>query len=148
MLASYTAASNMDDDKLLAIAREHQALAHCPYSRFAVGAALLDAEGRVFGGCNVENASFGLTNCAERVALQTAVAQGSRDYVAMALVCDAPGPTAPCGACRQVLSEFAPDLRLICAGREGPARVWRLSQLLPEQFDLGAATGPQGGQEA
>lgn len=84
-------------------AREH---AYAPYSKFAVGAAVLAADGRVFPGCNVENLSFGLTNCAERVAIGTAVAAGARQLVAVAVVADTEVPISPCGACRQVLSEF------------------------------------------
>lgn len=126
----------MDDTSLMQLARDYQQRAWCPYSKFRVGAALLDADGGVHGGCNVENASYGLTVCAERVALQTAIAAGVRKFTTMALVCDAQGPVAPCGACRQVLAEFAPDLRILCAGQDGELREWRLSELLPGRFEL------------
>ena len=112
--------------------------AHAPYSRFRVGAAVR-AAGRVFTGCNVENASYGLTICAERVAIFAAVAAGARRIEALALACvDAPAEAAvgslmPCGACRQVMAEFGPpDLPVSVAG----AGTWRLDQLLPHAFRL------------
>jgi cytidine deaminase len=108
--------------------------AYAPYSRFAVGAALLAQDGRIFTGCNVENASYGLTVCAERVALFKAVSEGAREFLALAVACGK-SPCAPCGACRQVLYEFAPDLLLIMADGEG--KNWRsakLRDLLPQGF--------------
>jgi cytidine deaminase len=121
---------------LLERAREARAHAYAPYSRFPVGAALLAADGRVFTGCNVENASYGLTNCAERVAVQKAVSEGVREFVAVAVT----GPedtmaAAPCGACRQVLSEFGPDLPVVmpALGEPGYA-VESVSGLLPGAF--------------
>ena len=108
--------------------------AYAPYSGFAVGAALLAADGRIFTGCNVENASYGLTICAERTALFKAISEGARKFEAIAIACGK-GPCAPCGACRQVLHEFAPDLPVImadAAGRE--VREARLGELLPEGF--------------
>ncbi len=129
----------MDQDReseLFAAAEAVQARAHAPYSRFAVGAALLAEDGRVFAGCNVENASFGLTLCAERAALVAAVAAGARRFSAVAIVTPAEGPISPCGACRQVLAEFAPDLWVVSRGRGGAVARWRLFELLP------AAMGP------
>lgn len=108
--------------------------AYAPYSGFAVGAALLSQDGRIFSGCNVENASYGLTVCAERVALFKAVSEGAREFVALAVACGQ-GPCAPCGACRQVLYEFAPELLVIMA--DGKGKTWctaRLSELLPHGF--------------
>ena len=108
--------------------------AYAPYSGFAVGAALLAADGRIFTGCNVENASYGLTICAERTALFKAISEGAREFEAIAIACGK-GSCAPCGACRQVLYEFAPDLPVImadAAGRE--VREARLGELLPEGF--------------
>jgi len=108
--------------------------AYAPYSEFAVGAALLSKGGRVFTGCNVENASYGLTVCAERVALFKAVSEGVREFEAIAVACG-DTPCSPCGACRQALREFAPDLKVVLADAEG--RKWEtttLSQLLPRAF--------------
>ncbi|MEN3010815.1 MAG: cytidine deaminase [Candidatus Bipolaricaulaceae bacterium] len=123
-----------NEAELVRRAVEARARAYAPYSGFAVGAALLAKDGRVFTGCNVENASYGLTVCAERVALFKAVSEGAREFVALAVACGT-GPCAPCGACRQALYEFAPDLLLILADGEG--RVWRtarLAELLPHGF--------------
>lgn len=105
--------------------------AYAPYSGFAVGAALEDDTGRVFIGCNVENLSFGLTNCAERVAVGAAVASGARRFRGLAIVSDSIEPVSPCGACRQVLAEFAPDLMILCENREGRQFRASLSELLP-----------------
>lgn len=108
--------------------------AYAPYSGFAVGAAILAQDGRIFTGCNVENASYGLTVCAERVALFGAVSAGAREFLALAVACG-PGHCAPCGACRQVLYEFARDLLVIMADGEGKS--WRrasLRDLLPHAF--------------
>jgi len=112
-------------------AREH---AYAPYSGFKVGAALATREGRVYSGCNVENASFGLSICAERVALFKAVSAGERDFTALALVADRED-TYPCGACRQVLAEFAPGLTVLLASRGG-VRKTTLAELLPYGFRL------------
>ena len=99
-------------------AREHS---YSPYSNFRVGAALLCADGRVITGTNVENASLGLTICAERVAVGRAVAEGRREFKAIAICADGATPTPPCGACRQVLLEFAPDMEVIFVGENGPS---------------------------
>lgn len=121
-------------------AREATANAYCPYSGFPVGAAVLTNDGRVFVGCNVENASYGLTICAERAAVFAMVAAGARRVVAVAIHTPTPTPTAPCGACRQVLREFGVDvaIRSTC---DGPAVLeTTLAALLPEAFgpaDLG-----------
>ncbi len=124
----------MSEAELVRRAVEARSKAYAPYSGFAVGAALLTKDGRVFTGCNVENASYGLTVCAERVALFKAVSEGVREFRALAVACGQ-GPCAPCGACRQVLYEFAPDLLLILADGEGKAwETVRLSELLPRGF--------------
>ena len=115
--------------------------AYAPYSNFQGGAALLAADGRIFTGCNVENASYGLTICAERVALFKAVSEGAREFKAIAIACGA-GPCAPCGACRQVLSEFAPDLLVIMTDAQGKEpRREKLSTLLPLAFGPGELAG-------
>ncbi|MGB9722751.1 MAG: cytidine deaminase [Chloroflexia bacterium] len=131
---------NSDLQALLEAAREAQKRAYAPYSRFAVGAALLTASGKVFPGCNVENASYGLTLCAERVAIGSAVAAGERDFVAMAVVAPSPGPVSPCGMCRQTMVEFNPGLRLILANLQGEVLETTAGDLLPGAFtarDLG-----------
>ncbi|MEB3221592.1 MAG: cytidine deaminase [Candidatus Sericytochromatia bacterium] len=126
---------------LLALAAEAAARAYCPYSGFHVGAALLTEEGEVFSGCNVENVSFGLTNCAERTAVYSAIAAGRRRFRSIAIVQGAASgrgtieePCWPCGACRQVLAEFNPDLEVVFAGADG-ARTMSLRELLPHSFD-------------
>jgi cytidine deaminase len=120
---------------LLDRAREARRHAYVPYSRFPVGAALLAENGEVFTGCNVENASYGLTNCAERTAIFKAVSEGVRDFRAIAVV----GPQddlacAPCGSCRQVLYEFGPDLRVIVPGADGDPEIATAADLLPGAF--------------
>jgi cytidine deaminase len=116
-------------------ARKAAANAYVPYSRFAVGAALLTAEGQMFSGCNVENAAYGLTNCAERTAVFSArVATGTSEITAICIYTPTQVPTPPCGSCRQVLNEFGPDMqvRLIC---DGPDVIdTSLDQLLPGAF--------------
>lgn len=115
-------------------AREH---AFAPYSKFKVGAALLDRSGQVHTGCNVENASYGLTVCAERVAVLKAISEGRRPrgFVTMAIAADTESPTPPCGACRQILWEFCGDMELILANLRGQTETVRLRDLLPRAFD-------------
>ncbi len=120
-------------DRLVQAATEAQANAYAPYSGFKVGAALQDAEGRIFVGANVENASFGVTNCAERVALGAAIAAGARKFDRLVVVSEATPPSAPCGACRQVLSEMAADLVVEAVGPSGSRR-WMMSDLMPDPF--------------
>ena len=128
----------MDYEDLIAKAMEAREKAHAPYSHFAVGAALLGRSGRVYTGCNVENASYGLSICAERVAVFRAVSEGERDFEAIAVVTE--NGVTPCGACRQVLMEFGEDIQVIVADETGGYRVFGLQELLPEAFnseDLG-----------
>jgi cytidine deaminase len=123
------------DDSLIAAARGAQANAHVPYSRFPVGAALRAEDGRVFTGANVENASYGLANCAERVAVGAAITAGARRFSRLVIVTNSSPPAAPCGACRQVLNEFGRDLVVEAVGPEG-SRSWRLEELLPDDFGV------------
>ena len=126
-------------ESLVAAAREAAQNAHCPYSGYRVGAALLAADGRVFRGCNVENASYGLTLCAERNAITTAVAEGCRDFRALAIAGGtAESPAFPCGACRQVMAEFCgPDFPVVVAALEGgEPTILPLADLLPHSFNL------------
>ncbi|MBK7875947.1 MAG: cytidine deaminase [Planctomycetes bacterium] len=108
--------------------------AHSPYSGVRVGAALLTNDGRAFTGCNVENASYGLTLCAERVAVVKAVSEGATRFTTIAIASSTKEPLMPCGACRQTLQEFAPGLRVLVAGPRGPVREARLDELLPHAF--------------
>lgn len=110
---------------------------YSPYSGFRVGAALLGKSGKVYLGTNVENASFGLSNCAERTAIFRAVTDGETEFEAIAVCADGSRPTPPCGACRQVLVEFGPDLQVLMAGElgaDGPVGRYTMAQLLPEAF--------------
>lgn len=122
----------MTDDKLLEIALEMRNYSYVPYSKYAVGAALLAEDGRVFTGCNVENAAYGNTLCAERTALCKAVSEGARKFTAIAIASSGSAPF-PCGACRQSLYEFAPDLRVMVTW-DGNVRKTTLRELLPEGF--------------
>ena len=118
-------------DSLLAQARQARDNAYAPYSKFPVGAALRTKSGKVFRGCNVENLSFGLTCCAERNAVFAAVAEGEREFVAIAVVADSKQPVTPCGACRQVLAEFGLDLEVCSANLQGETYTASLRDLLP-----------------
>ncbi|MEX1049130.1 MAG: cytidine deaminase [Akkermansiaceae bacterium] len=119
----------MDIEKLVETAWDARKVAYAPYSKFQVGAALLAADGRVFSGCNIENISYGLTNCAERVAIGAAVAAGVREFLAVAVVADTGVPISPCGACRQVLAEFG--VPLVVLANRGQRLQFRLEELLP-----------------
>lgn len=132
-------------DMLVQKAREMLQFSYSPYSRFAVGAAVLTTNGKVFSGTNVENASYGLTNCAERVAIQTAVAGGEKEIAVIAVVANSDSPVMPCGACLQVLLEFRQstqeglnyqETRVVLENKKGTRQVFLLSQLLPFPFAL------------
>lgn len=121
------------DLALLAFAREVQENAYAPYSGFKVGAAVY-ANGDIFQGVNVENSAYGATMCAERSAISAAISAGCMDITAIAIVGDSQSPTVPCGCCRQVLSEFNPDMRVIMGGMGDDVQVMTLEELLPEAF--------------
>lgn len=121
------------DEELRRLARQAMERSYSPYSRYAVGAALLCRNGRVYQGCNIENASFGLTNCAERTALFKAVSEGEREFIAIAIAADKSAPW-PCGACRQALNEFAPDIRVLITWGDGQTDEAPLPDLLPHGF--------------
>ncbi len=120
-------------DRVLEQARAVQRQAYAPYSKFRVGAALESVSGEVFVGCNVENASYGLTICAERAAVVRAISAGARQFGRIVIVSDSEPPAAPCGACRQVLAEFGTDLVVEAVGPSSTKR-WRIRDLLPDAF--------------
>jgi len=122
----------MDDQQLVVLAQEARQAAYAPYSHYSVGAALLTTSGQVFTGCNVENAVYPLCLCAERTAVVKAVSEGQREFSTIAIATRNGG--SPCGACRQVLREFAPHLRILLADDAGRVRPFTLDQLLPESF--------------
>lgn len=124
-----------DSQVLLDAARTARLNAFAPFSGFQVGAALETVGGRVITGCNVENATYGLTICAERVAVVKAVSEGERNFTRIAIVADTEEPTPPCGACRQILWEFGGDLEVILSNLQGEKGRFRLRDLLPHPFD-------------
>jgi cytidine deaminase len=130
-------------DRLVAAARRARSRAYAPYSNFTVGAAALCAGGRVFEGCNIENAAYGPTVCAERVALFCAVVAGCRDIRAVAVVGPGAGPLTPCGTCRQVMWELAPEATVIMEGEGGERMTTTVAELLPEAFGPGELSRTQ-----
>lgn len=136
MKATARRAGSMTPRTLMAEAQRARRMAYAPYSRFTVGAALLTASGRVFHGCNVENASFGLTTCAERTAVFRAVSEGERQFTAIAVTARDGHGAPPCGSCRQVLHEFAPHLWVYWRDARGRLLKQKLDKLLPRAFDL------------
>jgi cytidine deaminase len=125
----------LSDFDLIAAARKAREFAHAAYSQFRVGAALEASDGTVVTGCNIENATYGLTVCAERVAMFKALSDGHRQFRRIAIVADTATPTPPCGACRQILWEFGGDLEVILANLTEEAGRHRLRDLLPLPFD-------------
>ena len=132
----------MTDRELIRIAIEARKAAYTPYSHFQVGAALLAADGTVYTGCNVENAAYTPTNCAERTAFFKAVSEGVRDFTTIAIASKVSAPW-PCGACRQVLNEFAPGIRVIVTWGDGNVAEEPLSTLLPHGFGPKSLNGTE-----
>ena len=124
-----------EKDLLIEAAKQARENAHAPYSNFRVGAALRSTSGRIFGGCNVENATYGLTMCAERVAIFKAISEGERGFSAIAVITDTEAPTPPCGACRQLIWEFCGDIPVSMANLAGKSEVMQMRELLPRAFD-------------
>lgn len=125
----------MNKEQLLAQSKVARENAYVPYSKFKVGAALLAKDGTVYEGCNIENASYGLTNCAERTAIFKAVSENVREFAAIAIVADTEGPCSPCGACRQVIAEFcAPTMPVYLTNLKGDVVETTIEQLLPGAF--------------
>ena len=126
----------MNDRELLKMAKEAAKFAYVPYSHFPVGAALECADGTVYTGCNVENAALGSTICAERTAVCKAVSEGRREFTRIAIYGEGQNYCMPCGACRQVLSEFSNDMEVLCTKAGGRYVSYRLNQLMPYKFKL------------
>jgi cytidine deaminase len=124
-----------EKDLLIEAAKQARENAHAPYSNFRVGAALRSTSGRIFGGCNVENATYGLTMCAERVAIFKAVSEGERGFSAIAVVTDTDVLTPPCGACRQLIWEFCGDIPVSTTNLKGKIEVVQMKELFPKPFD-------------
>jgi cytidine deaminase len=124
-----------ENDTLVSAAKQARENAHAPYSNFRVGAALRANSGRVFGGCNVENATFGLTICAERVAIFKALSEGERGFDAIAVSTDTDALTPPCGACRQLIWEFCGDVPVILSNLKGKTETIQMRDLFPKPFD-------------
>lgn len=126
----------MKMDQLIEQSKLAREMAYVPYSKFKVGAALLAEDGTVYRGCNIENAGYSMTNCAERTAFFKAVSEGVRDFKAIAVVADTPGPCSPCGACRQVMSEFcAPDMPVYLTNMNGDVQQTTVAELIPGAFN-------------
>ena len=123
----------MEDKELIAVARKYREFSYSPYSKFKVGAAVLTKKGNGYGGCNIENSSYPVTNCAERTAIFKAVSEGEKEIEAIALIADTEGPCSPCGACRQVMGEFHIN-KIIMANLKGDVKVVTLDEILPYAF--------------
>lgn len=123
------------ETKLIRTATDMLERAYVPYSKFPVGASLLTKEGTVYSGCNIENASFGLTNCAERTAIFKAVSEGEKNFEYLVVTGDTDGPISPCGACRQVMAEFfSPEMKVLLTNRKGQKQETTVQELLPGAF--------------
>jgi cytidine deaminase len=127
--------NTLNTEQLIIAAREARDLAYVPYSKFKVGAALLTKDGKVYKGCNIENAAYSMTNCAERTAIFKAISEADKEFVAIAVVADTERPVPPCGACRQVISELCPsDMKVILTNLKGKIEELTVSELLPGAF--------------
>ena len=126
-----------ETETLISAARQARENAYAPYSNFRVGAALRATSGRIFGGCNIENASYGLTVCAERVAIFKAMSEGDRNFSALAVVTDADELTPPCGACRQLIWEFCGDIPITLSNLAGKTETVQMRDIFPKPFDAG-----------
>ncbi|WP_044894761.1 cytidine deaminase [Bacillus alveayuensis] len=125
----------MNIDQLIEQAKKAREYAYVPYSKFKVGAALLTKEGKVYRGCNIENAAYSMCNCAERTALFKAYSEGDKEYTALAVIADSPRPVPPCGACRQVISELCPpEMKVILTNLKGDITELTVKELLPGAF--------------
>jgi cytidine deaminase len=123
--------------ELIQEAKKGRELAYAPYSKFQVGAALLTKDGKLFHGCNIENAAYSMCNCAERTALFSAYAHGFREFQMLAVIADTDQPVTPCGACRQVISELCPnDMKVVLANLKGEVQELTVEELLPGAFSL------------
>jgi cytidine deaminase len=124
-----------DSGHLINVAKQSRENAHAPYSNFRVGAALRATSGRIFGACNVENATYGLTVCAERIAIFKALSEGERGFDAISVVTDTETLTPPCGACRQLIWEFCGDIPVILSNLKGKTETIQMRDLFPKPFD-------------
>jgi cytidine deaminase len=125
----------LDINQLIEEAKKAREYAYVPYSKFKVGAALLTKEGKVYRGCNIENAAYSMCNCAERTALFKAYSEGDKEYTALAVIADSPRPVPPCGACRQVISELcSPEMKVILTNLKGDITELTVRELLPGAF--------------
>lgn len=126
-------------EQLIQAAKEARQKAYAPYSNFLVGAAVYAGSHKIYQGCNIENASYGLTNCAERTAIFKAISEGERKIEAIAIIGDTEGPISPCGACRQVMAEFCdPNTKVYLANLHGKTEEWTVDKLLPGAFNASA----------
>ncbi len=139
--------SSPDEDGLVGLAFDAMSEAYAPYSRYRVGAALEAEDGRRFAGCNVENASYPVTICAERVALGRAIVSGARRFRRVAVASEGESPAPPCGMCRQALSEFGVDVEIVSVTATGARARWTLDELLPARFRLAVEAAPGEGAE-
>jgi cytidine deaminase len=122
-------------EELIESAKKAYEIAYCPYSKFCVGAAVRTKNGKIYTGCNIESASYGLTVCAERVAVWKAVSEGEREFVRVSVVADTEELTPPCGVCRQIIWEFCGDIPITFANLKGKTETVQMSELLPRAFD-------------
>lgn len=125
---------NITNEELVKIADEAKEMAYCPFSNFKVGAALVGKSGKVYTGCNVENSSYGATNCAERTAIFKAISEGEREFTKIAIMSSSGGFTSPCGICRQVIFEFMKEGEIILGNKENEVKVYSVEEMLLDGF--------------